>query len=169
MVNTPGEVEHWIAVARSLGRSWSGSEHAREELAFLIRAFGGGGDAFRFLCLPPGGIDDLDPLNGLGKHWTEDFSAPYAEVLNVPWYADDTWGFVVLRAEISLPDVDLAETLSVRSALPWEKEVVLRDEATVTLKSVHRWDAAACRMAERLRPDIDGVVCEIGRTSSPTP
>ncbi|MTH95068.1 hypothetical protein [Roseibium sp. RKSG952] len=119
------DVEHLIAIARSLGRPWSGEEYAWEELEFLVRVFGGGGDAFRFLCLPPSGIDDLDPLKGLGRLWTEDLSAPYTEALNIPWDADDTWRFVVLKTEVSLVDIDLAETLSVRSAIPWEKEVVI--------------------------------------------
>lgn len=169
MVNSPEDMKHLIDRAKGLGRPWLGDRFAMEELEFMAHTFARKAEVFRFLCLPPDGLDGFDPQEGLGRHWTEDFSAPYTEVLNVPEEADGSWSFVLLKAEIEFASIDLVETLAARSALPWEKEIVLQDTAQVTLKAVFAWDETISGIGERLRPDLENEICMIGRTVSPLP
>lgn len=169
LVNSDKDSSGIVASARGIGRLWRGNAFAEEELEMLARAFSPGGEVYRFLCLPPGGVEDFDPESGAGVCWTDDFSAPYPEVLNVPEEADDSWGFYLLSADIRYDDIDLAETLSVRSALPWEKEIVLRGDVVITLNGVREWDSVTNRPGNPVRPDLKGVVCPSARVNAPSP
>lgn len=169
LVNSGKNSSEIVASARGIGRQWRGNAFAEEELEMLTRAFSSGREVFRFLCLPPGGVEDFDPESGAGVCWTDDFSAPYPEVLNVPEEADDSWGFYLLSADIRYDDIDLPETLSVRSALPWEKEIVLREDAVITLKDVREWDSVTNRPGNPVRSDLKRVVCPSTLVNVPSP
>lgn len=116
------------------------------------------GRVLRFLMLNDHGIKHLGDDERIGRHWTTNASGMSFDALHIPAEADNTWKTYEVTGKIDdLEVVDLDRTLTQRREIPWEREVVLRGDAEVTIISIHLYDEQNRRQIYPVRADLHGI------------
>jgi len=125
----------------------------------------------RYLFLDGDRLATLGSEGSIGRHWTTDGSVMQLDALYVPDEADDSWCVYLVTGTVDDPDmIDWPQTLKMRIDLPWENEVVLRDDAEVRIGSVHLYDETERRPVTRVRRDLEGTVLRASvARSTPVP
>jgi len=129
-----------------------------------------GGRLERFLVLDDARLASLGADGRIGRHWTTDGSELLVEALYVPDEADDRWDVYLVSGSVTDPDmIDWPLTLKMRVDLPWENEVVLKDDAAVRIHAVHLYREAERRPVTRVRRDLEGVTLRATVPPDPGP
>jgi len=111
----------------------------------------------RFLILDDARLASLGCDGTIGRHWSTDGSELYVDALYVPDEADDSWNTYLVTGSIPSPDaIDWVETLRMRIDLPWENEVVLREEADVRINAICLYLESQRAPVTRVRTDLEG-------------
>lgn len=145
----------------------------REALDSAVRDLTGGRPLLRYVCLDAGGLARLGE-EGLGLHWTSDASDMSLDALRIPLEADDTWRMYEIAALPKDPsDVDWPATVAARLSIPWEREIVLKKEAVVSVVSIaeiDELDAEHRRHIRHVRADLTSASIPAGaEAAAPTP
>lgn len=111
----------------------------------------------RYLYLDPARLAALGDSGALGRHWTTDASDMSFDALLVPPEADANWALYEVAGYIDGAwAVDIEATLRQRDELPWEREVVLREDAVVAVGAIRRVDQQTRALFEFVRRDLHG-------------
>lgn len=111
----------------------------------------------RFLFLDADRLASLGSDGTIGRHWTTDGSELHVDSLYMPDEADHDWSVYLAVGTIDDPGmIDWPQTLKMRIDLPWENEVILKDDAEIRMDAIFLYDEPAGRPVTRVRRDLEG-------------